>query len=82
MWRHVTDLLYVELLIRSRVKSRNGSEGILLDYDVQRNPEVSDTDKVSRILQLTEFVSIHISASDEGTAAPFHCATATILSWR
>lgn len=55
-----TDSLYIDLSLRPGVKSREVSEGVVLDYDEDGNLVGIDIDNASRKLDLSEVVTTHI----------------------
>jgi uncharacterized protein YuzE len=55
-----TDSLYIELAQRPSVKSREISEGVVLDYDAEGNLAGIDIDHASRKLNLRELITSHI----------------------
>ena len=55
-----TDSLYIDLLARPRVESREVSDGVVLDYDGDGNLVGIDIDNASRKLDLTEVVTSQI----------------------
>jgi uncharacterized protein YuzE len=55
-----TDSLYIDLAQRPSVDSREVSEGVVLDYDVDGNLVGIDIDHASRKLDLRELVTSHI----------------------
>ncbi len=58
-----TDSLYIDLSLTPSVESREVSEGVVLDYDVQGNLVGIDIDNASHKLDLTEVVTSHIPHS-------------------
>ena len=55
-----TDSLYIDLLVRPSIESREVSEGVLLDYDSEGNLVGIDIDNASRKLDLSEVVTSRI----------------------
>lgn len=63
-----TDSLYIDLSEKTRVESREISEGVVLDYDAEGNLVGIDIDNASKKVQLKELtlrklpVDIHAAA--------------------
>lgn len=53
-----TDSLYIDLSLKSSVKSEEISEGVALDYDSEDNLVGIDIDNASRKLDLSELITI------------------------
>ena len=53
-----TDSLYIDLSIKSGVKSEEISEGVVLDYDSEDNLVGIDIDNASKKLDLSELITI------------------------
>ena len=64
-----TDSLYIDLMEKPSVESREVSEGVVLDYDAEGNLVGIDIDNASKKVQLKELslrklpVDIHTSAA-------------------
>ena len=55
-----TDSLYIDLSLSPSADSREVSEGVVLDYDVDGNLVGIDIDNASRKIDLSEVVTSHI----------------------
>jgi uncharacterized protein YuzE len=55
-----TDSLYIDFSTRPSAESREVSEGVVLDYDLEGNVVGIDIDEASRKLDLRELVTSHI----------------------
>jgi uncharacterized protein YuzE len=55
-----TDSLYINLSVRPSADSREVSEGVVLDYDIEGNLVGIDIDNASRKLDLSEVVANHL----------------------
>jgi uncharacterized protein YuzE len=55
-----TDSLYIDLVARPGVETREVSDGVLLDYDEHGNLVGIDIDNASQKLDLTELITTHI----------------------
>jgi uncharacterized protein YuzE len=55
-----TDSLYIDFSTRPSAESREVSEGVVLDYDLEGNLVGIDIDEASRKLDLRELVTSHI----------------------
>ena len=55
-----TDSLYIGLSMKPSAESREVSEGVQLDYDIDGNLTGIDIDNASRKLDLSELVTNHI----------------------
>ena len=53
-----TDSRYIDLSLKSSVKSEEISEGVVLDYDSEDNLVGIDIDNASRKLDLSELITI------------------------
>lgn len=60
-----TDSLYIDLTSRPSAESKEISEGVVLDYDVQGNLVGIDIDNASRKIDLKEVVLSKIPAEVE-----------------
>jgi uncharacterized protein YuzE len=64
-----TDSLYIDLSEKTSVESKEISEGIVLDYDVEGNLVGIDIDNASKKIELKELVLSRLP-SDVHTVAP------------
>lgn len=55
-----TDSLYIDLALKSSVKSEEISEGVVLDYDSEDNLVGIDIDNASKKLDLSELITIKL----------------------
>ncbi len=53
---HETDSLYIDLSEKTSVESKEISEGVVLDYDIEGNLVGIDIDNASRKVQLKELI--------------------------
>ncbi len=60
-----TDSLYIDLVNRASVESREISEGVVLDYDTDGNLVGIDIDNASRKLDLEELVLTRLPAGTQ-----------------
>ena len=60
-----TDSLYIDLVDRSSVESREVSEGVVLDYDADGNLVGIDIDNASRKLDLRELTLSKLPAESQ-----------------
>jgi uncharacterized protein YuzE len=60
-----TDSLYIDLVNRASVESREISEGVVLDYDTDGNLVGIDIDNASRKLDLRELVLSRLPAETQ-----------------
>lgn len=60
-----TDSLYIDLVDRPSVESREVSEGVVLDYDAEGNLVGIDIDNASRKFDLTEFTLSRLPAETQ-----------------
>jgi uncharacterized protein YuzE len=60
-----TDSLYIDLIDRPSVESREVSEGVVLDYDAEGNLVGIDIDNASKKLDLTEFTLSRLPAETQ-----------------
>ncbi len=60
-----TDSLYIDLVDRPSVESREVSEGVVLDYDAEGSLVGIDIDNASRKLDLTEFTLSRLPAEPQ-----------------
>lgn len=64
-----TDSLYIDLSSNPSVKSREISEGIVLDYDSKERPTGIDIDNASHKIDLKEIILNKIPAEHEKLTA-------------
>ncbi len=64
-----TNSLYIDLLERPSVESREISEGIILDYDADGNLVGIDIDNASNKVELTQLILSKIPGKIETTTA-------------
>ena len=64
-----TDSLYIDLSEKPSVETREASEGILLDYDVDGNLVGIDIDNASRKVQLKDLLLSKLPSKVETVAA-------------
>ncbi|PYL08026.1 MAG: hypothetical protein DME33_08540 [Verrucomicrobia bacterium] len=55
-----TDSLYIDLSAKPSAESREVSEGVVLDYDIEGNLVGIDIENASRKLDLSQVVTSHI----------------------
>lgn len=64
-----TDSLYIDLSEKSSAESREISEGIVLDYDVEGNLVGIDIDNASKKIQLKELILSRLPSDVHTVAA-------------
>ena len=64
-----TDSLYIDLSIKTSVKSEDISEGVILDYDSENNLVGIDIDNASRKLDLSELITIKMPVVSQKISA-------------
>ncbi len=64
-----TDSLYIDLSEKKSVESREISEGVVLDYDVDGNLVGIDIDNASKKIQLKELILSRLPSNVQTVAA-------------
>ena len=64
-----TDSLYIDFSERTSVESKEISEGVVLDYDVEGNLVGIDIDNASKKIQLKELILSRLPAAVHTVAA-------------
>ena len=64
-----TDSLYIDLSEKTRVESKEISEGVVLDYDAEGNLVGIDIDNASKKIQLKELILSRLPSAVHTVAA-------------